>query len=131
MAPATTTAPAQPASVRARLSAAAQRAMAEGLSARMNQDGTWTCKQYVIVPVGPKPQMVKCNCPGGSTHGICKHAAICIWGRKYGVVAVTAKPKAAPTPSPIIHPAASEEVRRSPEYLAAMAELIQGVDIWA
>lgn len=86
------TAPAQPASpIRARLSAAAQRAMAEGLSARMNQDGTWACKSYTITPFGTAAVDVRCNCAGGSTHGICKHVAPVIFGRKYGLVAVTAK----------------------------------------
>lgn len=134
MTPSTTTAapqtPAQPTAYRARLAAAASRAMAEGITARKNADGTWSCKQYLIVPTGPKPQQVRCNCPAGWTGLICKHVVGPIWGRKYGVLAVTAKPKAVPAPSPITRPAASEEVRRSPEYLAAMAELIQGVDIW-
>jgi len=132
MTPTAPAAPAQPATpIRARLAAAASRAMAEGLSARMNADGTWSMKSYLVTPTGPKPQQVKCNCPAGWTGQICKHIVGPIWGRKYGVVAVTAKPKVAPAPSPITRPAASEEVRRSPEYIAAMAELIQGVDIWA
>lgn len=83
--------PAPSTTIRARLSAAAQRAMAEGLSARMNQDGTWACKSYTIVPFGTSAVDVRCDCPAGFAGLICKHTIPVIFGRKYGLVAVTAK----------------------------------------
>lgn len=109
--------PAPSTSVRARLAAAASRAMAEGLSARLQADGTWACKTYRIVPFGTSAVDVRCDCPAGFAGLVCKHVAPVIFGRKYGLVAVSAR-----TPAPkVVAPSTAEDVAASE---AVKAEII-------
>lgn len=112
------TAPAQPATpIRARLAAAASRAMAEGISARMNADGTWAVKTYTVRPFGMAAVDVRCDCPAGFAGLVCKHVAPVIFGRKYGLVAVSAK---APAPKAVA-PSTAEDVAATE---AVKAEII-------
>lgn len=111
------TAPAQPATIRARLAAAASRAQAEGISARMNADGTWACKTYTIRPFGMAAVDVRCDCAAGYAGLVCKHVAPVIFARKYGLVAVTCK-----APAPVeVAPSTPEDVAASE---AVKAEII-------
>lgn len=101
-----TTAPATPESLspaRADLLAAFERARKERLVCYPTATpGVWECKGYQVVETGPEPHQVRCDCADCTfRERICKHGAVVVFCRKYGLRPIRPSASVLALPTPI------------------------------
>jgi hypothetical protein len=71
------------------------RAKAEQLIPYKRAEGLWDVKGYSVAVTGPGWSDLKCSCPAGTNHRICKHAAVTAKAIAIGVSPVRGTSKVA------------------------------------